>query len=91
MNVLFISLVDFESIEERHIYTDLLREFRKHGHKIYAISPVERRKQGKTQIIEEDNCVILKLKIGNTQKVNVIEKGISTVAIEPQLKLTKTR
>lgn len=26
----------------------------------------------------------MKLKIGNTQKTNIIEKGISTVSIEPQ-------
>lgn len=83
MNLLFISLVDFESINERHIYTDLLREFRKHGHSIYAISPVEKRKGKKTYVISEDGIRILKLRIGNTQKTNVIEKGISIVSLEP--------
>lgn len=85
MNVLFISLGDFNSLEERHIYIDLLREFRKHGHMIYVLSPVERRKKEKNRVIREDNCIILKLKIGNIQKTNVIEKGISTIAIAPQL------
>lgn len=84
INVLFLSLLDFDSINERNIYTDLLREFRKHGHRIYAVSPVERRKGEKTHVIEENNCRILKQRIGNTQKTNILEKGISTLAIEPQ-------
>ena len=35
-------------------------------------------------IVKSDKVTILKLKIGNTQKTNVIEKGISTVSIEWQ-------
>lgn len=44
MNILFLTLLDFDSIDERNIYTDLLREFYKNGHSVYAVSPVERRK-----------------------------------------------
>lgn len=84
MNVLFLTLLDFNSLEERNIYTDLLREFAKREHKVFTISPVERRKKQETRIVEEKNATILKLKIGNTQKTNLIEKGISTVSIEPQ-------
>lgn len=84
MNVLFLTLLDFNSIDEKNIYTDLLREFAKHGHRLFVISPVERRKKIDTKIIKMDNATILKLKIGNTQKTNIIEKGISTVSIEPQ-------
>ena len=43
MNVLFLTLLDFNSIDEKNIYTDLLREFAKHGHRLFVISPVERR------------------------------------------------
>ena len=83
MNILFLTLLDFESIEEHNIYTDLLRKFSQYGHNIYAISPVERRKKQNTRLIKENDVTILKLKIGNTQKTNIIEKGISTVTIEP--------
>ena len=86
MNVLFLTLLGFNSLKERGIYTDLLREFVKNGHQIYAISPVEKRQQQDTHIIEEDNTKILRLKIGNTQKTNIIEKGISTVMIGPTFK-----
>lgn len=43
MNVLFLTLLDFDSLQEHNIYTDLLREFVKNGHKVSVISPVERR------------------------------------------------
>lgn len=86
MNVLFLTLLSFESLNERSIYTDLLREFVKNGHNVYAISPVERRQHKKTYLIKEENARILRLKIGNTQKTNLIEKGISTVMIEPTFK-----
>ena len=86
MKVLFLTLLDFDSLQEQNIYTDLLREFVKNGHKVCVISPVEKRKNIKTHLIKEKNVRILKLKIGNTQKTNIIEKGISTVMIEPAFK-----
>lgn len=86
MNVLFLTLLAFDSIQERTLYTDLLREFVKNGHHVYAISPVEKRQNQETHLIEEENATILRLQIGNTQKTNIIEKGISTVMIEPTFK-----
>lgn len=84
MNVLFLTLLDFNSIYERNIYTDLLREFLKNGHWVYVISPTERRNKERTHLVKEGTSTILRLRIGNTQKTNLIEKGISTVSIEPQ-------
>jgi hypothetical protein len=74
--------LDFKSINEKNLYTDLLRQFTSNGHNVCVLSPVERRNGGKTQIIEEPGCKILKLKIGNMQKTNLIEKGISTLLVE---------
>lgn len=82
MNVLFMSLLDYRSIEEHNIYTDLLREFQKNGHNIYAISPIEKRKGKKEEVLVNGTCTILKPVIGNTQKTNYIEKGISTITLE---------
>lgn len=83
MKVLFLTLVDFSSLEERNIYTDLLRKFYQEGHGVYVISPVERKKHVKTQFFKfDDRLNILKLKIGNIQKTNVIEKGVSTITLE---------
>lgn len=82
MKILFLTLVDFETLQERNIYTDLLREFVNNGHSVYAISPVEKRKRQATHIVKENKSTILRLQIGNTQKTNVIEKGISTITLE---------
>ena len=82
MNVLFLTLLDFTTIEESGIYTDLMREFVKDHHKVYIISPTEKRKQQPTRLIENENYKILKLQIGNIQKTNLIEKGISTLTLE---------
>ena len=84
MNVLFLSLGRYWSIKESEGYTDLLREFIKHGDKVYILSPTERREGKRTQLIKEDHSIILKVKTGNIQKTNFIEKGISTVLIETQ-------
>lgn len=86
MNILFLTLLDFESLQERNIYTDLLREFVKSGHEVFAISPVEKRRNIDTHLVKEEHASILRLQIGNTQKTNIIEKGISTVMIEPTFK-----
>ena len=82
MNVIFLTLFDIRSYDEHNIYCDLLREFDKNGHNVYCISPVERRYKVKTHC--EENGKLLKLKIGNTQKTNIIEKGISTLLIQGQ-------
>lgn len=74
--------MDFNSINEHTIYTDVLREFCKNGHQIYAISPVEKRVHKPTCIIKENHATILKLVIGNIQKTNLLEKGLSTLTIE---------
>lgn len=84
MNVLFLSLGRYWSINESEGYTDLLREFIRHGDNIFILSPTERREGKKTQLIKEEKSIILKVKTGNIQKTNFIEKGISTVLIESQ-------
>ena len=86
MNILFLTLIDFSSLSERGIYTDLLRALSQKGHRVFAISPVERRMGQKTHLVTEGDSTILKLRIGNIQKTNVIEKGISTLRIEGQFK-----
>lgn len=83
MKLLFLTLLNFDSIEEHNLYTDLLREFYRHGHDIYVVSPVERRYHKPTSYKDIDSRRhILKLRIGNTQKTNIVEKGISTVTLE---------
>lgn len=82
MNVLFMTLLDFSAIEENGIYTDLIREFLKDNHRVFIISPTEKQKQEQTNLHDFGNAKILKLRIGNIQKTNLLRKGISTLALE---------
>lgn len=84
MNVLFLSLMGYSSIKNRDIYTDLLRVFVRQGHSVFLVSPAERRQGIETGLIVEENSTILRVKTGNIQKTNIIEKGISTVMLEAQ-------
>ncbi len=81
MNVLFLSLTSYDTLEKHNIYTDLLREFKKNGDKIYAVCPVQRRTNKPTALIEEENASILQVRTGNITRANLIEKGISTMLI----------
>ena len=86
MNVLFLTLVDFAAIEENGVYTDLMREFVKAGHHVWIISPTEQRRQEPTRLIDHGTHKILKLQIGNAQKTNLFEKGVSTLTLESKFK-----
>ena len=85
MNILFFTLIKINDIEERGIYTDLLREFAKHGHQIYIARPAERRFKEQTSLSEiDDSTTLLKIKTLNFQETNLIEKGIATLMLEWQ-------
>lgn len=84
MNILFLTLADINSIDERGIYTDLLRKFVKEGHHVTIVTPKERRHGIKTNLLENQQVKILQVKTLNIQKTNIIEKGIGTLAIEYQ-------
>lgn len=86
LNILFLTLVNMIDINEHNIYSDLLREIIKHGHDVYVVSPVERRNKKKTHIISAECVQILKPRIGNIQKANLIEKGISTIMVGTVIK-----
>lgn len=86
MNILFVSLQDWDTLSKGGIYTDLLLTMRNDGHNVFAVSPVERRSRKKAAVLNRDSVTIVKPQIGNIQKTNVIEKGLSTVALGPQLR-----
>lgn len=84
MKVLFLTLVKIKTLDERGIYTDLLRKFRAEGHSVFIVSPTERRDKKKTHLITESGAAILNVRTFNLQKTNLIEKGVGTLAIEYQ-------
>lgn len=82
MSILFLSIGSLRSIEDRGIYTDLLREFRNNGHNVYVVCPRERRTKLPTEYVDEDGVRFLRVRTGNITKCNVFEKGITTLTIE---------
>lgn len=86
MNILFLSIIAIRSINDPGIYSDLLREFIKNGHRVYVLSSVERLTAGEQYIVKECNSKIIKVKTGRIQKTNNIEKGINTVLLEYRFK-----
>ena len=84
MNILFLTMGRFDSIESHSIYADLLRCFRNHGHEIYAIAPYEKRTGKKTELIHENGAHVLHVETGDVSGANnLIKKGLAQMSIEP--------
>lgn len=82
MNIVFITLVKIENIEDRNIYSDLIRFFISKGHFITVFSPLERRENKESYIIESPNYRIVRFKSFNLQKIGIVEKLIGTVLVD---------
>jgi glycosyltransferase involved in cell wall biosynthesis len=81
LRVLFISLAQINSLEDRGIYHDLLRQFDKKGHELVIVSPLERRLNKSNKYFKIGRIQILQVWILNIQKCNIIEKVFSTLTI----------
>ena len=86
MNVLFLTMNPFKSIDMHNIYSDLMKVFIAHGHHPYIVTPREKKMGEVTELLDYDDYSILKVRIGNTSNVSFIEKGVSTVLLETQFK-----
>lgn len=85
MNILFLT-INFSGIEERGIYPDLMRHFVRKNHEVYVVSTNQRRDAKLPPFTQNKNFHSVKVRIPNITKTNVIEKGISTIMIEPLYK-----
>lgn len=93
MNIIFLTLVRISNIEERGIYSDLMRKFRDEGHNVYIVTPQERRLVNGSifsvhgaELVESDGVHILNVNTFNIQKTNIVEKGLGTLLLESQYK-----
>lgn len=87
MNILFLTMFsEMENIEQRGIYTDLIRKFRDESHNVYVMFPRERRTNCPSQIKVINNVHFLSVSTLNLTKTNVIEKGIGQLILEYQFK-----
>lgn len=86
MNIIYISTVFPRENENSTIYTDLAEALVEHGHKVTAVVTEEKKKSGGTGITKERGCDVLRVKTGNMYDVTLIEKGISILLLENQIK-----
>lgn len=82
MNVLYLTMSNINDINESGIYASLIRKFHREGHKLFLVSPSERREGFPTRLIDSNGVKILKVRTLNVQKTNVIEKGIGQLSLE---------
>ena len=88
MNILFLSLLQINSLEQHSIYTDLLREFVKRGHFVRIVSPTA---EQETANFPRDGYAILRVKTPQIAGVGLLKKGIGTMVITPNIKLALKR
>lgn len=84
MNVLFLSMAGVGDLDGQGIYGDLLKVFASHGHKVWAVSPAERRTSRATGLGMSHGITLLDVRTGNLQKCGAVEKGLSQVALGGQ-------
>lgn len=75
-----------KSIDDRGIYTDLLRALIDNGHQVTAITPVERRDTDRAGITVDGSFTNIHVKTLNIQKTGFIEKGLGMLTIASQFK-----
>lgn len=88
MNILFLTLVNISSFEEKHnIYADLCRELVVEKNTVHIVCPVENKSDVETHFEPfEGDSGILKIKTGKIQKTNIIKKGIETLLVGKRYK-----
>ena len=74
MNILFLTMSQFDSIYIHNIYADLMLTFIDNGYRPYIVSPYEKCFAQETELFEFSDYVNLKVNVGNMSNVSLFEK-----------------
>ena len=86
MNILFMTIA-YPKTDEQNLYSDLMREFVRRGHRLYVACTSERHNEQETKLTVENGSSILRVRTGNlTGRVSLIEKGYTTITLEYVIK-----
>ncbi len=85
MNILFMSLGTFNDLSGSSVHIDVLKRFAGE-HSVYLVCKREARQGLPTELTEEYGIHVLRVKTGNIKGTGLVEKGISTLMVEPQFK-----
>lgn len=86
MEILYISTSFPKPEESSTIYTDLAEELVKKNHKVTVVVSQEKKKNTSTHLSLERDMNVLRIVAGNLYDVNIIEKGITILMLQYQLK-----
>lgn len=86
MNILYVSISFPKEEEGDNLYTDLAEEL-SNKHKVTVMVAEEKKKIKDTQIKNERGMEVLRVKTGNMYNVGLVEKAISYITLQSQLKL----
>ena len=81
MNVLLLSLYHFEKLNDGYIYADLINEFVRNEHNVFAVSLTETARK-ESCIDESEGFKHIFVKTGKIQKTNKIRKAINLILME---------
>lgn len=81
MNILFVSISAIPDLAQHSITLDMVHQMRRLGHNVYIVCGLERKENTETYIAKEEGCTVLRVKIGNNKKANLIEKGLTTLML----------
>ena len=81
MNILFISLGEFEDLNTSSVHIDVVRELAKKND-VYLVCKSEKNKRGAVGLSEEYGVHVLRVRTGAIKTSNFIIKGISTLTVE---------
>ncbi|MBR5438680.1 MAG: glycosyltransferase family 4 protein [Clostridia bacterium] len=80
MNILFLSIYEIKDSNSKYIYADLIKEFARHNHKIFVVTPVT---NGKAEDYVDNNGVhIIRVESGTIQKTNKIKKALNLMLFD---------
>ncbi len=79
MKILLLGLYKIADSNSGYIYADLIKEFAKEGHEVYAVTPTP----FKTEcLIDSNHATVIKVKNGSTEKVGKIKKVINLFLLD---------
>ena len=81
MNILFLSLGEFESFARGSVHIDLMRRFAKE-HNVYLMCKREQRLNKETELCDESGIHVLHVKTSNMKNIGLLRKGLATLSVE---------
>ena len=83
MNILFLTIGDFDNLEAGSVHVDLVKKFAAMGHQVFVACKDERPDCQKVAMETISGITLLRIRTGAIKKnSNIFKKGLSTITLE---------